>query len=157
MAKYESSIKQIAYAQSSVYSKLSDLNNMAAVKEAIKDPARAERMKEQVSEEQFEKAQQQLDSLEFTADTVSMNIPPVGKMTIKIIDREPEKCVKYEAVESPVPMTLWVQILPTTDTNSKMKLTIDAKLNPFIKVMVEKPLKEGIEKLADLLAMIPYE
>ena len=157
MAKYESSIKQVAYAQASVYAKLSDLNNMAAVKERIKDPANVERMKGQVSEEQFEKAKEQLDSLEFTADTVSMNIPPVGKMTIKIIDREPEKCVKYEAVESPVPMTLWIQVLPTTDTNSKMKLTIDAKLNPFIKVMVEKPLKEGIEKLADVLAMIPYE
>ncbi len=157
MAKYESSIKQVAYAQASVYAKLSDLNNMAAVKERIKDPANVERMKGQVSEEQFEKAKEQLDSLEFTADTVSMNIPPVGKMTIKIIDREPEKCVKYEAVESPVPMTLWIQVLPTTDTSSKMKLTIDAKLNPFIKVMVEKPLKEGIEKLADVLAMIPYE
>ena len=29
-------------------------------------------------------------------------------------------------------------------------------LNPFIKGMVAKPLKEGVEKLADMLAMIPY-
>lgn len=37
-----------------------------------------------------------------------------------------------------------------------MKLTVCADLNPFIKGMVEKPLKEGVEKLADMLAMIPY-
>ena len=37
-----------------------------------------------------------------------------------------------------------------------MKLTIRAELNMFIKAMVSKPLKEGVEKLADMLAMIPY-
>ena len=89
MAKYESSIKQVAYSQSSVYAKLSDLNNMAAVKEAIKDPARAERMKEQVSEEQFEKAQQQLDSLEFTTDTVSAPAGSICTIAVQIVDREP--------------------------------------------------------------------
>ena len=157
MAKYESSIKQVPFAQSSVYAKLSDLNSMSSVKERLNDPTSVERMKGNVSEEQFQKAQEQLESLEFTEDTVSMDIPPVGKMTIRIIEREPEKCVKFEAVEAPVPMTLWIQMLPTSETSSKMKLTIDANLNPFIKVMVEKPLKEGIEKLADLLAMIPYE
>ena len=38
-----------------------------------------------------------------------------------------------------------------------MKLTIKAELNMFIKGMVKKPLEEGIEKIADALAMIPYE
>ena len=38
-----------------------------------------------------------------------------------------------------------------------MKLTIDADVNPFIKAMVSKPLKEGIERMADVLAAIPYE
>ena len=99
MAKYESSIKQVPFAQSSVYAKLSDLNNMSSVKERLNDPTSVERMKGNVSEEQFQKAQEQLESLEFTEDTVSMDIPPVGKMTIRIIEREPEKCVKFEAVE----------------------------------------------------------
>ena len=39
----------------------------------------------------------------------------------------------------------------------KMKLTIKAELNMFIKGMVKKPLQEGIEKIADALAMIPYQ
>lgn len=38
-----------------------------------------------------------------------------------------------------------------------MKLTIKADLNPFIKGMVKKPLEEGIEKIANALAMISYE
>ena len=31
-----------------------------------------------------------------------------------------------------------------------------AELNPFIKSMVEKPLQEGVEKIADALALVPY-
>jgi hypothetical protein len=37
-----------------------------------------------------------------------------------------------------------------------MKLTVDADLNFFMKQMLDKPLKNGIEKMADMLAMIPY-
>jgi hypothetical protein len=37
-----------------------------------------------------------------------------------------------------------------------MKLTIKAKLNPFLKPMLSKPLQEGINKIADILAAVPY-
>ena len=37
-----------------------------------------------------------------------------------------------------------------------MKLTIGMDLNPFMKAMVQKPLQEGVEKMADALALIPY-
>ena len=58
---------------------------------------------------------------------------------------------------SPIPVNLWIQILPVTDHSSKMKLTMKAEVNPFIKAMVKKPLQEGIEKVADALQMIQYE
>ena len=37
-----------------------------------------------------------------------------------------------------------------------MRVTIGAEVNMFMKAMVSKPLKEGVDKLADMLAMIPY-
>ena len=37
-----------------------------------------------------------------------------------------------------------------------MRVTLEAELNFFIKQMAKKPLQEGVEKLADMLAMIPY-
>jgi len=46
--------------------------------------------------------------------------------------------------------------LPVGETASKMKVTVKAELNPFIKNMVEKPLQEGVEKIADALALVPY-
>ena len=58
--------------------------------------------------------------------------------------------------QSPIPFNFWIQLLPVTSTTSKMKLTIKAELNMFIKQMVKKPLQEGIEKIADVLQMIQY-
>ena len=72
------------------------------------------------------------------------------------MEREPEKCIKFGTTSSPLPFNLWIQILPVSDTECKMKLTIGMELNPFMKTMVQKPLQEGLEKMADMLAMIPY-
>ena len=137
MSKFESSVKQIPYPQQSVYDKLSDLNNLEKVKEHMPE----------------EKA----NDLEFTHDTIAITIPPVGKIEMQVIEREEPKTIKFETLQSPMPFNLWIQLLPVTDASSKMKLTIQADINPFIKAMVSKPLQEGIEKIADMLAMINYE
>ena len=93
----------------------------------------------------------------FDADTVSLNVAPVGELKLRICDREEPKCVKFETVQSPVPFNVWVQVLPVDENSSKMKVTVKAELNPFIKSMVEKPLQEGVEKIAEALAMVHYE
>ena len=137
MSKFESSVKQIPYPQQSVYEKLSDLNNLETVKDRMPEDKASE--------------------LEFTHDTIAINIPPVGKISMQVIEREEPKTIKFQTLQSPMPFNLWIQLLPVTDTSSKMKLTILADINPFIKAMVSKPLQEGIEKIADMLAMIHYE
>ena len=74
-----------------------------------------------------------------------------------IIEREEPKCVKFETVKSPVPMNLWIQVLPVDEGSSKMRLTIDADVPFFLKGMVAGPLQDAVEKLADALAGIPYD
>ena len=81
----------------------------------------------------------------------------MGAVKLNIIEREEPKCIKFETEKSPLPFNLWIQILPMNESSCKMKLTIKAELNPFIKGMVSKPLQEGIEKIADALQMIKYE
>lgn len=39
---------------------------------------------------------------------------------------------------------------------SKLKLTLKADLNPMIKMMIGSKLEDGIDKFADMLAMLPY-
>ncbi len=158
MAKYESSVKQLYYPQSAVYAKLSDLSNLESIRDRFNDPNVQQQLisSGQVPADKIDQIKEKLSQAMFTPDSVSVNVDPVGNFTINIIDREPEKCIKYAASQSPIPVTLWIQILPTSDTTSKMRVTLEAELNFFIKQMIGNKLKDGVEKFADMLAMIPY-
>ena len=136
MTKFESSVKVIPYGQERVYNKLADLSNL----EAIKDRLPEDKVKD----------------ISFDTDTLSFSVAPVGQLTLKIIDREPDKCIKFETVNSPLPFNMWIQIAPVAVEECKLKITIGMELNPFMKTMVQKPLQEGLEKMADLLSMINY-
>lgn len=136
MTQFESSIKVIPYNQERVYSKLADLTNLEGMKDKI--PA------------------DKVQDLAFDADTLSFSISPVGKVTLSIIERDPHKCIKFASVKSPLPFNLWIQLVAVTDSECKMKLTIHAEVNPFIKGMIQKPLQDGLEKMAELLSKITY-
>ena len=135
-SKFESSVKQVPYPQQAVYNNISDLRNLEKVRDRVPED--------------------KVQDFSFDEDTVSLNVAPVGELKLRICDREEPKCIKFETVQSPVPFNVWVQILPVDENSSKMKVTVKAELNPFIKSMVEKPLQEGVEKIADALAMVPY-
>ena len=156
MSKYESQIKEIGAPQDAVYTKLADLSNLAQVRERLNDPAVREHLKAQVSEDKIQDISQKLDTMTFDTDFVTIDMPPVGQITLRVIEREPYKCIKYQAQNSPIPLTLWIQILPISPTNSKLRVTLDAQLNMFMKMMVEKHLRTGIDRFADMLTMLPY-
>lgn len=153
MAKYESQIKQVPFSQSAVYAKLSDLTNLAVIKERFDDP----NVQAKIPADKIEEVRNAVNQMEFTTDTVSAPAGPIGNIAVQIVDREPEKCVKFTSTNSPVSFKLWVQMLPTGDTTSKLKVTIDADLNFFMKQVVGSHLEKGVDKFADMLAMIPYE
>lgn len=136
MAKFESSIKQIPYPQKSVYDCISDLSNLERVRDRVPTD--------------------KIQDFQFDQDTVSISAAPVGEIKLHIIDRNEPKCVKFETVQSPVPFYLWIQVLPVNETSSKMKVTVDADIPFMLKGMVSGPIQEGVEKIAEALAMIPY-
>lgn len=136
MSKFESTIRQLAHPQQAVYDTLSNPGNLALVRDRL--------------------PQDKAASLTFDQDTISVSASPVGQITLRIIGRDEPKCVKFETVQSPVPFHFWIQILPTGETTSKMRLTIDADIPIMLRAMVSKPLGEGIEKIADALQAIDY-
>ena len=136
MTKFESSVKQIPYPVEDVYRNISDLSNL-------------ERVRDRVPEDK-------LNSFSFDSDSVSVNVSPVGDLKLRIIEREENKCVKFETEQSPIPFNLWIQVLPVSDTESKMKVTVKADIPFMLKGMVSGPLQDGVEKIADALSQIPY-
>lgn len=136
MSKFESSVKIIPFSQERVYNKLSDLNNLESVKDRI--PA------------------DKVQDMSFDQDTLTFSVSPVGEITLKVIEREPHKCIKFETTKSPMPLNLWIQIVPVSEEECKIRLTVDVDINPFMKGMIQKPLQDGLEKMADMLALIQY-
>lgn len=136
MTKFESSVKTIPYAQERVYEKLSDLSHLEALKDRL--------------------PQDKVRDMSFDADTLSFSVDPVGQITLKIIEREPYKCIKFETTNSPLPFNMWIQLVPVTEAECKIKVTIGLEINPFMKAMVQKPLQEGLEKMVEMLSSIEY-
>ena len=136
MTKFESSVKQIPYPVEDVYRNISDLNNLKRVRDRIPED--------------------KLNGFSFDSDSVSVNVAPVGDLKLRIIEREENKCIKFETVQSPLPFNLWIQVLPVTATESKMKVTVQADIPFMLKGMVAGPLQDGVEKIADALSKIPF-
>ncbi len=137
MTEFVSQIKTLPYNEEDIYAMLSDLSNMERVKDKI--PA------------------DKIQDIAFDRDSCSFSINPVGKVKFSIVDREPCKTIKFIADESPMEVSLWIQLKQTGENDTKMKITVKAELNPFLKPMLSKPLQEGVDKIADVLAAVQYK
>jgi len=136
MTEFVSEIKTIPHNEADIFDMLSDLSNL-------------ERMKDKIPQEK-------ISDFTFDKDSCSFSVSPIGKIKFSIVEREPNKTIKFKADESPIDVTMWIQLKQVDENDTKMKLTLKAELNPFIKLMVSKPVQEGINKVADVLAAIPY-
>ena len=136
LSTFESSVKLIDAPQQNVYAMLSDLNNLEKAKEYL--PA------------------DKLTDLTFDRDSVSVSVPPVGSVLLRIIEREEPKTIKFATEQSPIPMNLWIQLLPASETTTKIKLTARAELNPLFRGMIAGPLQQGLDKIADALTKVQY-
>jgi hypothetical protein len=143
--KYVSDVKVINQNQEIVYRFLSDFNNL----------------KRFFNEYTLEQISSQLPNMHierFDADTDSCTfVLSKGAFGLRIIDRDPSKTIKITGEgQMPIQATFWVQLLPTSAYQCKMKLTLHAEMNMFLKMMANKKIKEGLDRMADFLAAFPY-
>ncbi len=136
MTEFVSEIKQIPQNDERIYAMLSDLSNLERIKDRI--------------------PQDKIKDFEFDSDSCSFSVSPVGKITFQIVDREPCKTIKFQTTNSPVPLFLWIQLKQVQEMDTRMRLTVRAELNSFLKPMVSKPLQDALDKISAVLASLPY-
>ena len=161
MTKYESNIKQIAASLEQVYQKLSNLENLRPIIENAQDN---EALKQKLQDAGQDPSQlDQLKNVELTSDRIAVPAGMIGTLALRIIEREENKTIKFETEQSPIQANMWIQVLPTSEvttadglSGTKMRLTLKADLNPMVKMMIGNKLQDGINKFADMLAMLPY-
>ena len=127
MTTFESRIGKIECNDKLVYSFLSDFNNFKGIVPSDK-----------------------LNDFTSTKDTCSFTVGPIGKIGLKIIEREPNKLIKISGDESSkFEFFLWIQIKQVAENDTRVKVTLKADLNPFIKMMASKPLQQFVDTLVD--------
>ena len=156
LTKYESTVKIIPHDCDVVYSRLADLNNLSKVQAYFKEPANRETFAAQIPADKIKQIEDTLDKMTFDTDSVKISAPMVGEIGLKIIEREAPKLIKFESQGAPVSANLWIQLLPAGEHSSKIKITLGASLNFFIKGMADKYAPTAVERMADILASLPY-
>lgn len=136
-AKYESKIGQIPYNDQVVYAVLSNLNNLQRFTDAIP--------KDKVKE------------LEITTDAIRMKIDGLAqKFTIRIVEKEPHKTIKFGVENLPMEANLWIQLKQVAEQDTRIKLTIKADIPMMFRMMFEKKLQQGLDQAVDMLCQVPY-
>jgi len=135
MESYVSGVKAAQGSAEQVFKVLSDMNNIQRIKSRIEG---------------------KVQDLQTTTDTCSFSIPPFGSASLKIASREPNSTVVYESVNSPMAFKLWIQIKEVTPIQSAIRLTLKVDLNFMLKSMLGSKIEEGIDKVAEAIAKLPY-
>lgn len=160
MSEYKSEVKTVFAPQQRVFDKLSNLNNLSVVQQLTENPDMRQRFEEQmegkVSVQQLDTIVEKIKTLQFDQDSVTTDAGMLGNITLRIIEREEPKCVKFALEGAPLQANLWVQLLPASEEQSAMRITLRADLNFFLKQMLGNKLQEGVNGLAQMLASIPY-
>lgn len=153
LSKFESEVKLIPQAQQVIYSRFADLNNFAAVKDALNNPEVQQRISEQVPADKIEELKTYAEGLSFETDAINI-ASPMGNITLRVVEREEPKCIKFASEGSPLQLYVWIQLLPHGDYETKMRVTVGAEVNFFMKGMVAKPLQQAADGLANMLSAI---
>jgi hypothetical protein len=144
--KYVSEIKYIDHNQEVVYNYLSNFEHLSQyINEGL-----LSKLNEQVP-------QIRISDFESDQDSCRFQVSGMGKAEIRIIEREPARIIKISSSGGlPIGITFWIQLLPVTPYQTKMRLTLHADMSIMIKMMVNKKLEEGINQVADMLTKLPY-
>lgn len=137
MADFTSEVKTIPHSDDKIFAMLSDMSNLERIRERI--------------------PQDKIKDFTFDRDTCSFTVDPVGSIMFQIVEREPNKTIKFSTTNSPVPLLVWIQLKQVAANETKIKMTVRAELNPFLKPMVSKPLQEAVDKISEIVAHLPYE
>lgn len=128
----ESRVGQVMASQDFVYKLLSDFNNL----------------------EKYIPADQVSD-FKSDADSCSFNIQNVGKFGMRIIERNPSQLIKISNDQSvPFAFNLWIQLNEIRETDTRVKITLRADLNPVFKMVAQKPLTGFVEALVSKIETI---
>lgn len=86
-----------------------------------------------------------------TEDSCSFSMSGLT-LKLKMMDKEPYKVIKITGDNMPFEFFFWIQLHKVADNDTRMRLTIHAKLNAMLKMMLGKKLQKAVDDMAEQIA-----
>ena len=137
MTEFVSDVKEIPYSNESVFRVLSDLSKLDLVKDKLPE--------DRISDFSCDK------------DSCSFSIDPFGSVTFDVTGRDPNKNINFKSQGLPFDVFACIELVSKSEKDTLLKLVVRADMNSFVKQMVSTPMREGIEKLSEILASFSYD
>ncbi len=100
----------------------------------------------------------QVTEWESSENECTFNLNGMAKIGMRIVDKTPNSNIKITSFgKVPFEFTLNVIITETAANACKGQLVFESDINPFMKMMVEKPLTHFFNGLAQKMKDIPVE
>lgn len=137
MTEFVSQEKKIPYSDESVFRVVSDLSKLDLVKDKLPED--------------------RISDFWCDTDSCSFSVDPFGSVTFVVMDREPSKNINFKSQGLPFNVYANIHLESSSENETLLKLTVRADLNTFVKQMVSTPMREGIDKLSEILASLSYD
>ena len=96
---------------------------------------------------------------ESSAEQCSFRVDPVGKATMKIVEKTPFSLVKIASVPdfSTYNFTIWIQLKKVDEIDTRVKITIEPHVNKFLLPMIKSPLKQLVDGIVDHIETFNFD
>lgn len=142
MERYSSDKETINYDINTVYSKLSNPECFKALVENGNIPA---------------EVKERMGSVEFSSDSIAFNANPVGKVVLQIVEKEEPTKIVMTAASFPIPFKAVINLEDGGGSTTYLTAEFQVELNIMLRAMAAKPLGDGVKKMGQMLAMLPYD
>jgi len=130
--KIESKIGQLRTDDSRIYNFLSDCNNF-----------------------QQYTANDKIKNWHADSDSFGFSLDGIGNVSFSIVERRPNNLIKFSINNAQADNTfLWIQLKNANQGDTRVKLTAKMEVNPVVRMLISKPLQQGLDKIVETLETI---
>ena len=86
---------------------------------------------------------------ESSEDECSFNVDPLGRTGLRMVEKSPNSLIKISSRPefSKYQFTIWIQLKKLTETDTRIKVTVEPHVNQMMLPMLKIPLKKFVDTL----------
>lgn len=144
MSVYKSDNIELSASAENVFSKLSNLENLKGMIDKV--PA------DKIPEDK----RGMLESISITPDSISLPAGPVGNLTFRVVEKTEPSRIKLAAENSPIPLSLQLDLTPQTASSCNAQAVIDISLPAMLAPMIGGQIQKMADQFGQVLKAIPF-